>query len=94
MYVTMNYGNNTEARRGPSPSSSLPTHALAEEIPEYGIFALSSPFGSGRGCLPLVFNLKYFNNAIHVFAHTRTAYYLITNFWKEKILDKKFLVIL
>jgi len=40
---------------------SLPTHALAEEIPENGIFSLNSPFRSGiyRGCLPVVLNLKY-----------------------------------
>jgi len=64
-------------------SRSLPTHALAEEIPEDGIFSLNSPFGLGRGCLPVVLNLKYFNNAIHM-AHT--TYILITNFSKEKIL--------
>jgi len=27
---------------------SLPTHMLAEEIPEDGIFSLNFPFGSGR----------------------------------------------
>jgi len=27
---------------------SLPMHALAEEIPEDGIFSLNSPFGSGK----------------------------------------------
>jgi len=64
---------------------------LAEEIPEDGIF---SPFGSGRGCLPVVLNLKYFNNTIHT-AHTYT-YHIHSNykFLKEKILDKKILVIL
>ena len=30
--------------------SSLPTHALAEEIAEQGIFTLNVPFGLGRGC--------------------------------------------
>jgi len=38
---------------------------MAEEIPEDGIFSLNSPFGSGRGCLPVVLNLKCFNNTIH-----------------------------
>ena len=49
--------------------SSLPMHTLAEEIPDDGIFELNSPLGSGRGCLQVVFNLKYFNNAIHTISH-------------------------
>ena len=31
--------------------SSLPTHVLAEQIAEQGIFTLNAPFGSGRGVL-------------------------------------------
>jgi len=50
---------------------------LAEEIPEDGIFLLNSPFRSGRGCLPVVLNLKYFNNTIHA-AHTY-AYHIYSN---------------
>jgi len=39
-----------------------------------GIFSLNTPFGSGRGCLPVVLNLKYFNKAIHA---THTYVYCI-----------------
>jgi len=44
--------------------------------------------------LPVVLNLKYFNNTITApLTHTHTAYILITNFLKKK-LDKKILAIL
>ena len=76
------------------PAVQLPTQALAEEIHEDGIFALSSPFGLGKSCLRLIFNLQYFNNAIYSLAHTYTVYFLITIFSMEKILDKKILAIL
>jgi len=59
-------------------SRSLPTHALAEEISEDGIFSLNSPFGSGRDCLPVVLNLKYFNNTIHT-VHTY-VYHIYSNY--------------
>ena len=43
--------------------SSLPMHALAEEIPDNGIFELNSLLALGRSCLQVVFNWKYFNNS-------------------------------
>ena len=77
--------------RVPSPSSSLPTQALVEEILEDGpIFALSSPFGLGKSCLRLVFNLQYFNNAIYALAHTYIVYFLITIFQWRKFWTRKF----
>ena len=45
--------------------SSLPMHALAEEISDDGIFELSSTLALGRDCLQIVFKQKYFSNAIH-----------------------------
>ena len=67
-----------------APSSSLFMHVLAEEIPEDGIFKLNSPSGSGKGCLLVGFKLKYFNNAIHVFAHTNTILQIFRRrkFWR------------
>ena len=46
------------------------------------IFGLDSALGLGKGCLRVVFNWKYFNNAIHDVSRM----FLII---QRKILDKK-----
>jgi len=62
-----------------NPKVCLHTHCQKKLYPKmYGIFSLNSPFRSSRGCLPVVLNLKYFNNTIHA-AHTY-AYRMYSNY--------------
>ena len=59
---------------------SLPMHAFAEKIPDDG---LNSPFGSGKGCLRVDINWKYFNNAIYANLHMFLTNQR-RNFWARK----------
>ena len=70
-----------EARHHPVPAVCLHKRWRLKEILKDGIFTLSSPFGVGKSCLRLVFNLQYFNNAIYALAHTYIVYFLIYNFF-------------